>query len=289
MANYPPIKSTSIEHSYIIQSENKSYILRTRESSDTILIYIGGYQKYCIECQIFTENSFMKRIKDITIGDLPHVYYNEGCAINQRFIRGDDTKRILRLLIAFIRNTYPNIRGLMLYDESYRECDDGLTVDLAIMYYILHGKTWYMSTLDAKIAYESDLKYFNECEANFHRLKNEMPWEQMNEFITVALPIDEKSIKNIYNTSETWQVFFTNIRNHIGISDFCSFIAPWIKTFMKTLFKFDFGKVKYIISLDSDKHIPLLSYHLEPYKQKGSGFYKKYTQKNRRKKLRDLK
>lgn len=288
MANYPPKKATSIEKVYTIHSENKSYILKIRESTDTILIYIGGYHKYCIECQIYTENSFMKRIKDITIGDLPHVYYNERCAINQTFVRGDDTKRILRLLIAFIRNTYPNIRGLMLYDESYRECDDGASVDLAIMYYILYGKTWYMSTLDAKIAYEKDLRYFNECDEAFHKLKGMMTWEQMNEFITVALPMEEKIIKGFYEEADTWTAFFTRVRNHIGISEFCSFIAPWIKGFMKTLMKFDFGSVKYIIHLDSEKHLPLLQYHLE----QNNGYFiggSKYTRKNRHKKLRDLK
>lgn len=287
MASYPPKKYGSSEHIYIIHSESKSYILKIRKTPDTILLYIGGPTKYCLECQIYTENSFMKQVRgiDIRIGDLSHVYYNEDCSINQKFIRGDDTKRILRLLIAYLQKTYPKIQGLTLNDESYRECDDGQTVDLAIMHYILHGKTWYMSTLDVKFLNESDAKRFYECETRFNQYKNSLTWENMNEFITVKLPIEESKMKYMFETTQTWQDFFTSIRNTIGISNFCSFIAPWVKTFMKTLFKFEFGSVKYITMFNSPKHQPLLEYSIQPYTIQGG----KYTRKASRKRVRDLK
>lgn len=286
MAKYPPKKQGVLENTHIIYAENKSYVLKIRESPDTILLYIGGYTHYCLECQIYTEKSFMKRIKDITIGDLSHVYYNENCAIHQTFIRGDDTKRILRLLVSYLQNTYPKIRGFTLNDESYRECDDRQTVDLAIMYYILHGKTWYMTTLDANFLNESDAKRFHECESQFNQYKQTMTWENMNEFITVKLPIDEPKMKLLYESTETWQTFFTSIRNTIGISKFCSFIAPWIKTFMKSLFKFDFGSVKFITLFNSPYHTPLLEYSIQPYTHQGG---KKYTRKAPHKRIRDLK
>jgi hypothetical protein len=285
MANYPPKKYGSSERIYTMHSDNKSYILKIRETVDSILLYIGGPAKYCLECQIYTENSFMKQIKDITIGDLPHVYYNEGCGINQKIVRGDDTKHLLRLCIAYLRKTYPKIRGLTLNDESYRECDDRQTVDLANMYYILHGKTWYMSTLGATFLNESDAKLFHNCEVQFNQYKQSMTWENMNEFITVKLPIEEANMKQLYESAETWQSFFTGIRNTIGISKFCSFIAPWIQTFMETLFKFKFGSVKFITMFDNPTHKPYAEYTLQSYTPQGG----KYTRKAPRKRVRDLK
>jgi hypothetical protein len=107
----------------------------------------------------------------------------------------------------------------------------------------------------------------------------------MNEFITVKLPIEESNMKHMFETSQTWQEFFTTIRNTIGISKFCSFISPWIKTFMKIVFKFDFGSVKFLTLFNRPQHQPLLEYTIQPYTIQGG----KYTRKAPRKRVRDLK
>ena len=101
----PDKRNDMKEIKYKIQTPENSYVITIRTTDTSILIYIGGKYSYCLECQLFTENSFMARIKDITLGDLPHVYYQDDCALDNPFLRGDDTKRILYLLISYIKNT----------------------------------------------------------------------------------------------------------------------------------------------------------------------------------------
>lgn len=284
MATYPPMKTSLQETKYTIRSENQSYVLTVRQSQDSIFLYIGGHHTYCLECQLFTQDSSMKRYFDTSIGDLSHVYYNEACAINSKFKRGDDTNRILKLIISYVSQNYSYIRGLSFMDERYRDCDTGGTVDLANMYYCLHGKTWYMSKLDATFLHEKDKLAFEKAHADFTTLKTTLPWNIVNEYITTRLPMDESKLQTLYETTSTWQEFFSAIEKEIGISEFCGFIAPWIKGFLNRFFKFDMGRVKFITFLDSPKHKPLLQYDLLPYSQKGG----KYTRKAPKRRARDL-
>ena len=266
------------EEKYSIQVQDSTYILTKRWSDSSILLYIGGKYNYCLECQLFTDKSFMASFTDITLGDLPHVYYEEECRLDAPFLRGIDTRRILYLVISYIQNTYPTIRGLTFTDKSYRDCDDGQTVDLAILYYLIYKKTWYMSVLGAEFVNEQDRFKFEKAEAAFDATKGKMPWDGFKDFITVKLPIPEDEMKSMYDKAETWQEFFSTLRDAIMVSKFCIFISPWIKTFWNKIFKYNFESVKFKFLFSAPELQKRLEYTLTKYIQKGG----KYTRKNRR-------
>jgi hypothetical protein len=278
MPPLPDKRSDMDEEKYSIQVQGSTYVLTKRWSDSSTLFYIGGKYNYCLECQLFTDKSFMARITDITLGDLPHVYYEEECRLDAPFLRGIDTRRILYLMISYIQNTCPTIRGLIFTDKSYRDCDDGQTVDLAILYYLVYKKTWYMAVLGAEFVNEQDKAKFQKAEIAFDAIKKEMSWEGFKDFITVKLPIPEDDMKVMYDTAETWQGFFLKLRDAITASKFCIFISPWVKTFWNKVFRFNFESVKFKFLFSAPELQTRLEYTLTKYNQKGG----KYTRKNRR-------
>ena len=277
MPPLPDKRNDMIEKRYKIQVDNHSYVLTVRSSDTSILLYIGGRYNYCLECQLFTKDSFMAKFSDISIGDLPHVYHENECKLDQPFLHGVDTTRILYLLISYISNTYPDIKGLTLIDKSYRDCDDGQSVDLAVMYYLLHGKTWYMSVVGADFLSIQDKQKFQKAEESFTSLKNTLSWDEFKQFITVKLPLPETELQHMYTSTQTWQDFFTTLRNKISISKLCIFISPWIKTFWNIFFKFKLDTVKFKFMFSNPELQNKLKYTITENKQTGG----KYTRKNK--------
>jgi hypothetical protein len=279
MPQLPAKRNDMFEEKYTIEFQSSRYVLTKRWSDTSYLLYIGGKYGYCLECQLFTKDSYMAKFTDITIGDLPHVYYEEECRLDGPFLRGIDTRRILYLLVSYIQKTFPTVRGLTFTDKSYRDCDDGQTVDLAIMYYLLYKKTWYMSVLGADFVNSNDKQRFKNAETAFDEIKGKMDWGGFKDFITVMLPIPEEEMKIMYDTNQTWQTFFLALRDRITVSTFCIFISPWIKTFWNKIFKFNFESVKFKFMFSTPELQKPLEYTLTNYVQNGG----KYTRKNKRK------
>ena len=81
----------------------------------------------------------------------------------------------------------------------------------------------------------------------------------------------------MYTSTQTWQDFFTTLRNKISISKLCIFISPWIKTFWNTFFKFKLDTVKFKFMFSNPELQNKLKYTITEYKQTGG----KYTRKNK--------
>jgi hypothetical protein len=80
--------------------------------------------------------------------------------------------------------------------------------------------------------------------------------------------------ENYYNETDTWQDFFTKLRDKMDIADFSVFVRPWISSFLYSVMKYDFTAPFYYIDI---KDIPAVNY-----KQEG-GYNKKsrHTRKRR--------
>lgn len=282
---YPPKKEGIYEEKHTIVAEKRSYVLTTRSSDNSILLYIGGPHTYCIEAQLFKETSYMKDIIDISLGDLSHVYYNEACTIDDKFLRGTDTRRILKLVMAYVAKTYPYIRGFTFSDESMRECDDRQSVGLAFLHYLLYGETWYETVMGSTLFEKKDKDEFIDKNKKFQELKLKLPWKDFKDIITIKLPMSEEIMKEYYEISETWTVFFVKIRDEISASTFCSFVAPWINQFRKMFFQFDFTKVKHVVLFSNSKLTPLMEFELKAYVHRGGGS----TRRKRRMRVQDIK
>ena len=282
---YPPKKEGIHEEKHTIVAEKRSYVLTTRSSDNSILLYIGGHHTYCIEAQIFKEDSYMRHMQDITLGDLPHVYYNEACAIDDKFLRGTDTRRILKLIMGYVAKTYPRIRGFTFSDESTRECDDKQSIGLAFLHYLLYGETWYATVIGSDLFEKKDKDEFIDKNEKFQKLKTKLPWNDFKDIITTKLPISEEMMKGFYETSETWTAFFIKIRDKVTASIFCSFVAPWINQFRKIFFQFDFTKVKHVVLFSNPKLTPLMEFELKTYVHRGGSS----TRRRRSTRVQDVK
>jgi hypothetical protein len=249
------------------------------ENSDTI--YLGGHTKYCIDALIHKpESSFDKRGIDISDAFLSRLYYNESCSLEHDFRRGIDSTMILNLCISYIKKNYTHIRTVSFSDTSYRTCDNGSDVELAEMQYIRTGKTWYQTHFGAYMD-SSDTRKLTACSERFQRNKQFMTWKELKSYIKGNLPFDEYLLKDMYESSTTWQDFFGNLSDKMGISDFCSFVAPWLHRFIESELKFYFSSARFYIPVDKIKTI---DYKSETYQQADKRFTQK-VRRNRRAKL----
>lgn len=210
----------------------KTLLMTLRETTDTINIYIGGHDLYCLNIFILKENSIYSRMRDTSIAHLPGIDFNRECSLEYNFNRGLDTTMLLKFSITYIQKTYPHVRGISFNDASYRTCDNGQNVSLAMMSYITSGQTWYEKHFGAYLDAKSKVKFI-PVEKEFIESKKTFTWEMMNTLIESEFPIEKEKVKELFDSAGTWQEFFGPLKEKLGISEFCIFIAPWIPKFIQ--------------------------------------------------------
>ena len=245
----PPIIKT-------LKYDKKSFKLTIYETEDCITFFIGDGNLFCIDAFLYKKDSRFSRIPGFNLNEavLSHIYYNSECTLN-----------ILKLLISYIKDTYTHVTSINLNDTSFRECDNGQIVELSEMSYVRTGRTWYESHFNAKLK-DKDRDAFLKIEKTFQDKKKIITWDMMKNFISGDLPLAENVMREIYDTSETWQDFFGGLSNKIGISKFCIFVAPWLHRFILSTMDYNFSNVKYTIDITN---IPYVNYTVTNQQQGG--------------------
>lgn len=244
----PPKGATQTQRT--LRVGKKSLKLTFYENDDTITIFIGGHDLFCIDAFFYKpESSFARHGFDITNCTLSHIYHNLHCSLEHNFQKGVDTKIIMLLLISYIKTHYPYIRTLSLNDTSFRTCDNGTHVELAEMSYIRTGKTWYESNFHAYLE-EPYLTKFTQATSIFNERKKLYTWDMMKSYILGELPLQEAEIKRRFESAQTWQEFFGPLSEEIGIADFCVFVSQWLHRFLTTNLGFQFSFVQYRVPID---------------------------------------
>ena len=279
MSNLPEKREGVIKNQFkLISSDKKEYILTEYITTDTISIYIGGKTKYCIQGQLYKKDSPFSRILDVTEGILLHLYYDKECDLTDTFERNTDTHKLLQILISYIKHNYPYITKLKFNDASTRTCDNGSTVDLSIMSFLIYGKTWYERHFNAYLD-EKDREPFIRAVTDYNTKKQKIDWGMMKSYILTDFPLPENQMEKLYNNSPLWQDFFYGINKQIGISGFCMFISPWIHGFINPNFKFNVKYATYIFPIDNSAFKPYAKYNSVKY----GGYTKRKTIKFRTK------
>ena len=276
MGTIPHLKSGIHEEIKVLEQE-KSFRLTIHRSDSSHMLYLGGAHVYCISFQIYLPDSIYVSFQSTSIALLDTFYYHNLCSLSHSFLRGIDTKQIFDIMISYILDNYPFINTIKLKDYSSRTCDNGVSINLYEKFYITTSKTWYQLKYNAYL----DEKYetmFQARHKEFTEVKQVLLWKDMKRFIiSDRLP---ENIQEYYETSFTWQDFFTKLEKQMGTSEFSIFIAPWISSFLSTLFKFDFRAPFYYIDIKNSKNsknIKIVNYkQVGDYKSK-----KKYTRKNK--------
>jgi len=161
------------------------------------------------------------------------------------------------LAMTYIHRTYPTVTELSFTDMSTRQCDNGESVSLSAMKLFTEGKTWYESHLHTRIDPRSEAQY-NAMMAYTTEQKNEMSWNELVDYIprhSTILNIDR--IKEVYQSSKTWQEFFLYVRGQLGMSAFCICLSKdgWFDEFILKRLNFNLMGIHYTIdpsSYDTD-------------------------------------
>ena len=290
MPNYYPKKPSQEETRKEIETSTNRYLLTLRKSATSTMIYMGGVNTWCIECQV---------IHDYPIANLVKIVYDEKCSLSGKFKRGTDTKGLMALMLTYIRSNYPFVNQITFEDYSTRECDDKEQIDLACFNYLLKGKTWYMDKMGATIFTEKDQADFNKATENFNKLKRKMSWEDYDSDIHFAHPLLPEEMKTIFHESNTWQEFFNNVLQKISklkespydvrlpkditkevvdLSDMCRYMNPWIKNFVKKHANLDFTSIKFVMPIPNPM-LPEVIYTLKPFIRNGGKYTRKYRKR----------
>jgi hypothetical protein len=278
-----------------ITGSAKSLLMTTHETQTSIIIYIGGHDVYCIEAQILKDTS----TNDSSIGNFTKIRFDVACSLEHNFARGHDTNMLLKLLLTYILHTYPTVKTMRFNDHSFRRnecfsssddenasvrtCENGYSVELSHMLYIISGKTWYEKNFGAYLD-SFDREKWNILEQNFQQMKSHISWNTMKDIITSEFPIDALSLQKQYESATTWQEFFGPLATQIGIAQFCNFIAPWLYRFIQTYFRFNFIAATYILPVrDYNIEYTISDYSREKRREGGTRF----TRKKRGRSMKD--
>ena len=241
MTLYPEIKTTQVEKNEIIKTSMNSYLLKTRISDAGTLLYMGGIDKYCIECQIDPRDS---------VGLLSTIEYDEKCSLTGKYERGTDTLTIMTLMIEHIQAIFPHVKQLKFDDYSYRECSTGSYIDLAYFYYAIFGKTWYMKKLGAYFMADFDKLSFERFHTSFQKSKETTEWAIYDRYVTTEHPLPLEQMQKIFSETNTWVSYFTRLRDELDdIARLCIYMQPWITTFIKEKGRLRFTAYTYVMDI----------------------------------------
>ncbi len=263
----------------ITTGDNISYLLKTYTGVSNDVLFFGGKYDYCIEVQIDHD-------VNVTDGMLSHIYYEEVCSLNTKVKRGIGTQDMLRTMLAVIRTKYPHIQTLSFSDTSSRTCDNGNTVNLYHMYYLLYGETLYMKTFGAVFKNSTDQQKFTHADKAFQVYKQQLSWDRFTDRVMNTRGkeyISSDNLNQLYLQTTTWQTFFIQVRDKIGAADFCLWISSWLeKLFMMANFSFHIPMKTFLLHFSSPQLQQLPTITIGEYISQGE---KRTTRKKLRKRL----
>jgi hypothetical protein len=225
----------------------KVMIITTYETINTITIYIGNRDIYCIDVQLLKDTD----TNTVKTGYLTKARWDAICSIEEPFSNGTDTIIMIKLLVSYIKDNYPNVSELLFNDMSTKTCDDGNSVSLSAMKIFTDGKTWYESHFDITI--DSHNKYiYDKMKETINLKKDEISFDKFAMYSNInSLDISNSELKDLYNNSKTWQIFFSKIRDLIGISKLCIWLSKnnWFDIFLNTILKINISTIQFILKI----------------------------------------
>lgn len=278
--DYPNSRDGEIMTKTIIRiGKIQSFLLVSYESHKFINIYVGGHNKWCINCDLIKRDNILQ-----PLGYLNQVRYDLQCSLEHSFVKGIDTKQIINFLVQYINNKYPEVKELIFSDLSTRSCDNDAYVNLAVMTYLYSEKTWYEKNFGAYISPNSEAEWkqiktlYEKVDKEGH---NKVDWETIKYIIVndeKLTKMTDNELEELYNKSKTWKEFFEPIYNRIKIDKFCIYISSWLQRFI----------LKYFNTLQGLKYIlPIKDYNINYVESEYKNGGRRYTRRATRKQDKD--
>jgi hypothetical protein len=115
------------EHAEIIDE----YRVELNDDGKDLRMFIWSRSRPCINVVLSKEDN---------VAVMDGVYYNPGCTIDGRMLRGEGTKKMVNFAIKYIKSK--GAKEIQLSDNSDIPCN-GKMVSLGAMYFLKFGQTWY--------------------------------------------------------------------------------------------------------------------------------------------------
>lgn len=241
------IEKVFVEGTVENKIHRKTMIITTYETSNLIKIYIGNKDIYCIDVQLLKD----KELNTISTGYLTKARWDSECSLGEPFGKGADTIIMIKLLITYIKNNYPNVSELLFNDMSTKTCDNGSSVSLAAMKLFTDGKTWYETHFDISLD-DIYTELYTELKKSINQKKQELTFDKFSMYSNInSLDIQHEKLKYIYNSNDTWQGFFSKIRDIIGISKLCIWLSKngWFDIFLFTILRINISSIQFILNI----------------------------------------
>jgi hypothetical protein len=182
----------------------------TSEGGQVILSVIGKDGRECAEIK-FNHTDPEKEL-------LAGLSYKSNCRIGGEMSRGEQTIKMIKALILYAFQSYPEFEYVGFMDKSERQCDSSEKIDLADYSFWVYGETWYQKNfmaipdpfdtglLDGMSAIHTvlDSKISEDISSIFLRTGDGFPSSHMkNDFLFLY----EKEKKN----GNTWRSFLNMV------------------------------------------------------------------------------
>ena len=115
-------KDSEIIHTYRVQLNHDKKDLR---------MFIWSRVRPCVNIVLSKEDN---------VAVMDGIYYNPGCTIDGKMIRGEGTRKMVRFAITYIKSK--GAKEILLSDNSDILCN-GKMISLGAMYFLKFGVTWY--------------------------------------------------------------------------------------------------------------------------------------------------
>jgi hypothetical protein len=255
--------------------------------ADSYTVLLGGLQKGCVEITFTNPNNIRPDIRerlniDYGVATIQHINTGKQCNIDGTLPEGTGTKHMVMTAMYIVYHTFHWINRFKLRDFSYKDCMDGdksTAFSVLRMSLVLHGKTWYEKTFNAKLSgknYEQYISGVRKLEIPSEKI----PWDDFNTIIKNKLTRNKEVVEAVYKRTDTYKAFFSELSKSLSKTELCLTIQPWLNDFVDYVLGF------YIESLgdwsidgkklENDEYRPI---RLEPYKTKAPNYlYNNYKE-----------
>lgn len=149
-----------------------------------------------------------------------HIYSDKNCcylihAIHHKECSLDNETYIRDMIFATLqlcKHLHPTLKYMILQDDSFIQCQNGKQLPLPDVYMLLYGQTWYQKHFGAT---PEDKKAEIALVSEYLKGKPSVQWKEIwDEYLSRGFKHeDEVRLHDVYNTSQSWHVFFNRIRH----------------------------------------------------------------------------